>query len=765
MVLDLVRAALAAAAAGVLPGYFWAVVLRPTGGLAERLTYSTVLSMASVPAVALTLARLAGSGITLWIALGSVALVLGSGALVFVVRGAAPGSAAPVLPRPTALPGSGTLVLTAAALAAALASLLHVPASGLLLVAVAGALAVAGVFAARALAPAADKNPGPAADPNPGPATDRRPSLVTDRNPGRATVPNPGHATEPSPGPATDRNAGPATGRNPRPATGGIPGGHAAIAADRPAPPAPPARAGWRALALSVVLGLVAVRAYAAVIRFDWPYVRGSDQFSYAIMAEQLLSHGSYGTFLVYPPGFSTLTAVFCRISGLTPLTLFPVLAPSLLVLVALGAYALATRLWGWEYGVVAAALTGLVLTGAHTSLTQGRYPDLTAAFFLMVMLVAALITLYESPSVRSGLLVTVVGASVVLYHPVVSLYMALLLALVAVIGLPYLLLKRRRHDAGVLLLALVAVAVLSAGYAAYTYNLGDILTGSSATSAAVTSVLGTQPVPAPAHLLTELGPAIVWLGVFGIAALAAGIRYLRTPAQVLAAITVLGWSALMCLGSRTALDGFPQRFERDLGASLCIAGALGVGIVVRSVAALQMTKRTLTVAASLAAAGLMIVLVGLPAAGNVLTDSDARGNVVSHAVARAGEWLRQHNTGGTIISTPGMNHGITNRAVLALGGYTGLQSYFPRRLRHPRSLPPAGRQPLLDSAHVLSQPVSCRSADILARDDVRYIVLYKFGQQADFAGFSTSPRHYRPVFQDSSVIIYAPLRAACQAR
>jgi hypothetical protein len=217
VVLDLVRAALAAAAAGVLPGYFWAVVLRPTGGLAERLTYSTVLSMASVPAVALTLARLAGSGITLWIALGSVALVLGSGALVFVVRGAAPGSAAPVLPRPTALTGTGTLVLTAAALAAALASLLHVPASGLLLVAVAGTLAVAGVFAARALAPAADKNPGPAADPNPGPATDRRSSLVTDRNPGRATVPNPGHATDPSPGPAADRNAGPATDRNPRP--------------------------------------------------------------------------------------------------------------------------------------------------------------------------------------------------------------------------------------------------------------------------------------------------------------------------------------------------------------------------------------------------------------------------------------------------------------------------------------------------------------------------------------------------------------------
>ena len=745
MVLDLARAALAAAAAGVLPGYFWAIVLRPTGGLAERLTYSTVLSIASVPAIALALARLAGTGITLWIALGSVALVCGSGALVLVIRGAAPGSAAPVLPRPAAVTGAGTLALTAVALGAALASVLHMPASGLLLIAIAGVLAVAGVFAARALGPPAGTTPGTAADGNPGPAADG------------------------SPAPATDGNPGPATHGARRPALQRTSGRHAALATDRPAPVAPAApaagavRTRWRALALAVVLGLVAVRAYTPVIRFDWPYVRGSDQFSYAVMAEQLLSHGSYGTFLIYPPGFSTLTAVICRISGLTPLTLFPVLAPSLLVLTALGAYALATRLWGWQYGAVAAALTGLVLTGAYTSLTQGRYPDLTAAYFLMVMLVAALITLYESPSVRSGLLVTVVGASVVLYHPVVSLYMALLLALVAVIGLPYLLAKRRRRDAGVLLLALVAVAALSAWYAAYTYNLGDILTGSSATSAAVTSVLGTQAVPPAAHLLTEVGPAIVWLGIFGVAALAAGIRYLRTPAQVLAAVTVLGWCLLMYLGSRTASDGFPERFERDLGASLCIAGALGVGIIVRSVAALQAAKRTLTIAA-VVAASLVIALVGLPAAGNVLTDSSARGNVVSHAVARAGNWLREHNTGGTIISTPDMNHGITNRAVLAFGGYTGLQSYFPRRLRHPRSLPPAGRQPLLDSAQVLAQPASCKSAGILDHDDVRYVVLYKFSKHADVAGFSTAPHRYRPVFEDPSVIIYAPRRAPCQA-
>jgi hypothetical protein len=698
VVLDLARAALAAVAAGIMPGYFWAVVLRPTGGLAERLTYSTVLSMASVPAVALVLARLAGTGVTVWIAIGSVALVLGSGVVAFVTRGAAPGPATPVLPRPAAMNGTGTLVLIAAALAAAVAALLHVPASGLLLIAIAGALAVAGVFAARALGPA----------------------------------------------------------------TRSTPGRTAAVAAGQPARPG---RAGWRALALATVLGLVAIRAYAAVIRFDWPYVRGGDQFSYAVMAEQMLSHGSYGTFMIYPPGFPTLMAVIGRFSGLAPLALFPVLAPSLLVLTALGAYALATRLWGWEYGVTAAALTGLVLTGAHTGLAQGRYPDLTAAYFLMVMFIAALITLYELPSLRSGLLVTVIGASVVLYHPVASMYLVLLLALVAVIGLPYLLGKGLRRDAGVLLLTLAAVAALSACYAAYIYNLGEILTGSSATSAAVTSDLGTQSVPAAAHLLTELGPAIVWLGIFGIAALAAGIRYLRTPAQVLAAVTVLGWCAVMYVGSRTALDGFPQRFERDLGASLCVAGALGAGIIVQSVAALQATRRTLTMAASLAAVSLLIVLVGLPAAGNLVTDSNARGNVLSHAVASAGDWLRRHNTGGTIISTPGMNHGITNRAVLAMGGYTGLQSYYPRRLKNPRSLPPAGRQPLLDSEQVLSQPASCKSADVLDRDDVRYVVLYKFGQQADLAGFSTTPRQYRPVFQDSSVIIYAPLRAPCPDR
>ena len=97
MVADLIRALLAGAAGAVLPGYFWAVVLRPTSGLGERLAYSTVVSMASVPTVAVILARVARTGIELWVALAAVLIVFGTGLLAFWLKGPAPGTAAPVL--------------------------------------------------------------------------------------------------------------------------------------------------------------------------------------------------------------------------------------------------------------------------------------------------------------------------------------------------------------------------------------------------------------------------------------------------------------------------------------------------------------------------------------------------------------------------------------------------------------------------------------------------------------------------------------------
>jgi hypothetical protein len=728
------RAVAAAVAVGVLPGYFWAVVLAPRAGLAERLTWSSVLSVASVPAVALALAKAAHTGVTLWVAIGAVALVAGSGALAFAARGPARSPAGPALPRPAPIRSPGVLALTVTAFAAALitvvAALLHQRVPGPLLALVALMVAVAGALAAWTAglspggAPAHDGGPTPGGSPAPGPG-----------GPGPTPTGEPALASKTA---LAEKSVPSATEGQRRPA--------------------------WRVPALGITLALITVRGYAGVILLNWPYIRGTDQFSYVIMSEQMLRRGSYGTFLIYPPGFSTLSAVICRISGLAPYTLYPVLAPALLLLTSLAAYALATRLWGWEYGIAAAALSGLVLDGAYTSFFEGRYPDLTAAFFLMVMLGAALVVLYQSPSLRSGALVTVVGASVVLYHPVVSMYLVLLLALVAVVGLPYLLLRGLRREARVLLLTLAATALLSACYAAYTYDLPGTISGSSSTSHSVAITLGTQPVPAASHLLTELGPTLVWLSLFGFAALAAAVRYLRTPPQVLAVLTVLGWCAVMYAGSRTAADGFPTRFERDLGAPLSVMAAFGAGLLLRSLPQAWLARKT--AAAALAAVGTAVVgaMLIIPSVANVVTDSRTRGNVLSPRVAAAARWLREHNTGGTIITTPWMKPE-SNRAVLAMGGYTGLQSYTIAKIEHPRSLPPAGRQPLLDSHQVLWKPASCQSARALSRNDVRYVVLYRFGHGANLAAFQADPARYHRVYQNGAVIIYSAAQIPCQAQ
>jgi hypothetical protein len=770
VVADLIRALLAALAAGVAPGYFWAAVLRPASGLAERLTYSAVLSMASVPVVAVLLARAAG-GVTLWVAIAAVGIVFGAGLLAYLLKGAAQGDAGPVLPSPGRVSDPRILLLIAGVFVLALVTMLHLPTPGWLLLVTTAGLILAGALAARS-APA-------------GPGGTAAASSGDDR-----TGTGPAAAGPAGSAPAA---AGPAAGPGSPAGSGGPAGTGGAAGTGRPAGSAPasartlvvstgsaapaepadvPGPAGSRRPAmpgvgngvLALVLALTAYRAYSGVVRHDWPFLRGGDQFSHAVMAEQMLTHGSYASYLIYPPGFPALTAVICRFCGLTPLELFPVLAPTLLVLCALGAYTLASGLWGWQYGIAAAALNGLVLTGAYAGFAEGRYPDLVAAFFLLVMMIAALTTLYQSPTLRSGALVAVVAASPVLYHSVATLYAAVMLGLVAVIALPYLLLQHQRRVARVLLLTLCATAVLAVCYAAFTYNLAGLVTGHSSTSTAVSLTLGSQPAPSPRHLLVALGPALVWLGLFGAGAVAMSVRYLARPTQVLAAVTVLLWCVVMYVGSRTAADGFPQRFERDLGAPLSVVAAFGLVIVVRALLAQRAGARAVLTAAAATAAVVVGAVVVVQAARSLTASGRPNGEVLTHRVAAAGRWLGQHNTGGNIISTPYMNPGITNRAVLAMGGYTGLQSYGAFRIAHPRSLPPAGRQPLLDSQHVLLHPVSCQAADILARDDVRYVVLYRFGRGADLPAFAADPARYHRVFQNGSVIIYAAAHHPCPA-
>ena len=747
MVADLIRALLAAVAAGVAPGYFWAAVLRPASGLAERLTYSAVLSMASVPVVAVLLARAAG-GVTLWVALAAVGIVFGAGLLAYLLKGAAHGDGSPVLPSPDMVRDPRVLLLIAGVFVLALVTMLHRPAPGWLLLVTAAGLILAGALAIRSAA----VGPGGTSAASGGDA--RSGTGPAAGGPGGSTP-----AAGPSGGAGSTARTGGLAGSPPASArTLVAPTGSAA-----PAEPADvPAMPGVGQGALALVLALTAYRAYSGVIRHDWPFLRGSDQFSHAVMAEQMLTHGSYGSYLIYPPGFPALTAVICRFCGLTPLELFPVLAPTLLVLCALGAYTLASGLWGWQYGIAAAALNGIVLTGAYAGFAEGRYPDLVAAFFLLVMMIAALTTLYQSPTLRSGALVAVIAASAVLYHSVATLYAAVILALIAVIALPYLLLQHQRRVARVLLLTLCAAAVLAVCYAALTYNLTGLVTGHSSTSTAVSLTLGSQSAPAPRHLLVALGPALVWLGLFGAGAVAMGVRYLARPTQVLAAVTVLLWCVVMYVGSRTAADGFPQRFERDLGAPLSVVAAFGLVIVVRALLAQRPGARTVLTAAAATAAVVVGAVVVVQATRSLTASARPNREVLTHRVAAAGRWLGQHNTGGNIISTPYMNPGITNRAVLAMGGYTGLQSYGAFRIAHPRSLPPAGRQPLLDSQHVLLHPATCQAADILARDDVRYVVLYRFGPGADLPAFAADPTRYRRVFQNPSVIIYAAAHHPC---
>jgi hypothetical protein len=738
-------------------------MLRPACGLGERLAYSTVISMGLVPLVAIVIARAAGIGISLWVAIVSAVIVFGSGAILYAWKGSAAKPISGLLPRPGPVRDFRVMALVAAVMALALITTLRLHGMNLqvvtpstprlLIVLTAAGLVVAGIVVAW-------PRPGPSLPGTPAPPGGPGTPARTDEPDTPAA--SPAVATQP------DSDTQPASGG---PVTRAARVMSQAAVQPRAAATAAP-RAWWAATggpawvregALAVVLVLTGYRAYARVVNYEWPFIEGGDQYNHAVMAEQMLTHGSYSSYLVYPPGFSALTAVLSRFADLSSVKIFPVLAPALVVLCSLGAYAVAARLWDWRYGIVATAVNGLVLTSAYNGLTDGRYPDLVSAYFLLVMTVAALLLFYEVPSFRSGVIVTIAGSSVVLYHTVATLYLVILLAAVAVIGLPYLAVTGQRRLARGLLLALGAVTVVSAGYAAYIYNLPQILSGHASSTATVSQDLGSQAVPSLWHVLAEVSPPVAWLGLFGAVLLLVGLRHVRRPEQVLGAATMVVWCGLMYLGSRTAVDGFPVRFERDVGAPLSITAALGVGVCVHTIVAYfnARTRRQVMIeVGAYAAVALAAVMALVQVVGNIDTTGRPRTQIINRPLANAGAWLSRHNTGGTIISTPSLPGG--SRTMLGLGGYTELQSFSAYRTANPRSLPTAGLQQLLDSRYVLLHPTECRSAQIMARNDVRYVVLLTNGSGSHLAGFAAEPQRYRPVYQNVSVVIYQPLRTSC---
>ena len=373
---------------------------------------------------------------------------------------------------------------------------------------------------------------------------------------------------------------------------------------------------------------------------------------------------------------------------------------------------------------------------------------------------VAALLTLYASPSRRSAALAAVLGASRVLYHSVATLYEALILALAAVTSVPYLLYLRRRTEARTVLAGLAALAVLAIGYGWYTYGVGWPVAGHSASSAAVSQVLGSQSAPAPLHLFSALAPPIVWLGVFGLALLVLTLRHERRPAPVLATVTVAAWCLAMYAGSRTAADGFPQRFERDLGAALSVAAALGLGVLLKTAWLAWQTSRqgerqgkvVPAAVLSLALAVAVVLAIAVPSVRETRSESSPA-RLLSAPVVAAGAWLRDHNSGGTIVATP-MNHGITERSVLALGDSRGLMYYSPgESFTKARSCRRRGQAADRLEGSWSTRAVALRSRPSPVRTSGSWLVPRKTGHdpQADLAGFQADPARYRPVFENRS--------------
>jgi hypothetical protein len=515
---------------------------------------------------------------------------------------------------------------------------------------------------------------------------------------------------------------------------------------------------------LSLVLLLVLARGYLGPIVNGWPFPRGIDRYEHAVMAGMMMRNGSNESFMLYPPGFHLLTAMISRLSGFGPLEVFPILAPTLPLLCALACYALARRMWGWEYGVAAALASGLLLGSTYLQFEEARLPNFIGEYFLIVLAVAALIGLYASPGVRGGMLLALIGSSTVLYHQIAGYTLAVLLGVISILFLPYLLRRDRRRGV-YLLLSLAVLGLFSVFYAWDTYDLPDLVagmlggTGTGRGGEAVAMAIGTKPANGPGHFLMTLSHPVLWLGLLGLPFMLSGRESAKGTSDILARLTLLVWALLLFFGSLTSYSGFPDRFERDLGVPLALLAALAlvtllrVPLVLRPAGGGALAAVVLAVALSATLVGAQSVQSLQQAAGpsTRLKDRPAPADVVA-----AGTWLREHNHGGSIVSTPYLDY-VPSRAMLAMGGYTRMQSYDAKRIERARDLPPFGAGPMWDALHILRNPTGERTAHLIGTNDVRYIVFYKNSPDADWGSYALQTNLYKSVFQNDSVIIFAP--------
>ncbi|CAN5707512.1 hypothetical protein BH24ACT21_BH24ACT21_11680 [soil metagenome] len=519
-----------------------------------------------------------------------------------------------------------------------------------------------------------------------------------------------------------------------------------------------PPGAGVRYALLSGVLLLVLVRGYIGPVLRDWPFLRADDQYQHTIMTRMMISEGSTSSFMLYPPGIHLFMGELTHLSGVGPLGIFAVLIPALLVLPTLAIYALGRRLWGWEYGFTAAAFYGLLTGGSYWYLEHGRYPNILAAQFLMVLALATLFRLYNSPSWRSGLLLALLGSSVVLFHQVGSFYIALLLFIVTVLFLPYALLRERGRGLA-LLSSLGLLGVLSVLFAWNTYDLpklvGKLLGGGETGEGgeALAMAFGTKSPDSIIEIVDLTSQPLLLLGVLGLSLLAFDRRRTDTPGALIFTV-LLVWTLMMAAGSATSYSGFPDRFARDLGVPLALRGAMAFVTILRSV---SIQRGTLAVVAASLTILVTATVVDLRAMKSLVLASDpSEQQTMSPQVFAAGEWLEEHNDGGNIVVSPYTNR-VPARGVLALGDYTGMQSYDATRIERARDIPPPGVEPLWDALQILENPEGEETRRLIQEYDVRYIVLSKRYETSIWPAFDERENLYRKVFENDAVAIFEP--------
>lgn len=532
-------------------------------------------------------------------------------------------------------------------------------------------------------------------------------------------------------------------------------------------------------LLLASVLALVYFRGSAGPLLHDWPFIRGVDQYNHAVMANEMLSDGRIFPYLIYPPGFHAMTASTSLLSGLEPLQIFSLLAPTILLLPALSLYALARRLWGADYGLVAAAFAGLLLGGPYQYFSDAMYPNMFTSQFLFILCIASLFELYARPSIRPAILFTLLGSSVFLYHQVGSLYLALLLVPVGAYFV-YGFYKRERQRNAILLASLATMGFLSALYVWDTYNLSKLILGllsgsenEAATGEAVSMAVGTQLPFSPIVLVsTVITEPVTWLGLLGVFLLAKApaadttgddrrmYRFVR--------FAILAWVAVLAVGAANPLAGFPQRFARDLGLPLALLAALVfVSLLSSLVSSARSGDRTLRLAPAL---GIFLLVAAVEAqaainlhqaTGTQTPLTFTRGLTVTPEIAAAGEWLKNNNTGrGNIMVSPQGNQ-VPSRMMLAMSGYSAMQSYPEKSIVARRDLPPAGAEAMWDVLHVMEHPAGSQTRQLLEDYDVRYVVLFKYIPDRPIVpywqDFLNHPDLYRVAFENEDVLIVEP--------